>query len=409
MKKTLLLLSTLTLFYACSSDDEGPVDNDTPEVIAPASYTFERNGESTVSFSGQSIRIAMAEELGSAMMDVDNSTVESLMGMYAHREGESDFSDPELNASNKNIRSKTAASRDYFSANTAEAATIKTAFEGYIEQQVSEVFPAWNQLAEAGQPGQIADGDVARYVDARGLEMDQALTKGLIGALMVDQMLNNYLSVSVLDEANNVSDNDNEVLAEGANYTTMEHKWDEAFGYLFGASPDPANPLQTLEQDDSFLNKYLGRVDSDPDFEGIGQTIFDAFKLGRAAIVAKNYQLRNQQAAIIRQAVSEVIAIRAVYYLQQGKNALLAGNLGTAFHDLSEGYGFIFSLRFTRNNSDDQSFFSRAVVEGFLTDLMDDGPNGLWDVEPATLDALSEAIAAPFSFTVSEAGSSTGI
>jgi len=37
---------------------------------------------------------------------------------------------------------------------------------------------------------------------------------------------------------------------------------------------------------------------------------------------------------------------------------------------------------------------------------MNDGPNGLWDVTPSTLDAISEQIASRFSFTVAQAASS---
>ena len=38
---------------------------------------------------------------------------------------------------------------------------------------------------------------------------------------------------------------------------------------------------------DSFLSKYLDKVEGDSDFAGIADDIYDAFKLGRAAIVAK--------------------------------------------------------------------------------------------------------------------------
>ena len=183
----------------------------------------------------------------------------------------------------------------------------------------------------------------------------------------------------------------------------MEHKWDEAYGYLFGNSPSAANPLATLGDDDSFLNKYLGRVENDADFAGIAQELFDAFKLGRAAIVGKNYQLRDEQAAIIQERISEIIAIRAVYYLEQGRLALEQENYGTAFHDLSEGYGFIYSLRFTRNTVTGAPYFNRTEVDAMLAQLMEQGPNGLWDVTPAILSDLAETIAAKFSFTVAQA------
>lgn len=231
------------------------------------------------------------------------------------------------------------------------------------------------------------------------------VAKSLLGALMTDQALNNYLAVSVLDAGSNREDNNSETLADGKVYTTMEHKWDEAYGYVYGTADNPADPNPTIGQDDNFLNKYIGRVENDDDFAGIAKEIFDAFKLGRAAIVAEDYELRDEQADIIREAISKVIAIRAVYYLQSGKNAITANDMGAAFHDLSEGYGFIYSLRFTRNTATDQPYFSKTEVDGFINSLLGDGNNGLWDVETATLDDISNAIAEKFEFTVAQAGS----
>jgi Domain of unknown function (DUF4856) len=404
--KNLLIIPFIAaaVFTSCSSDDDA--GNVVPEnVSAPATYTFERDGNSTVSFSGQTTRILMAEEISGEFKNFDTATETSLQNMFAHQEGADDFSNPDLNASDKSVRSKTAASRDFFGANTTEAAQIKATFDGYISTQVNEVFPNQNTAAAPGVAGQIADGSSARYVTGKGLEMDQTFAKGLIGALMVDQMLNNYLSTSVLDEADNRANNDANITETDKSYTTMEHKWDEAYGYLFGASANPANPLPTIGEDDNFLNKYVGSVDGDSDFNGIASDIYNAFKLGRAAIVAKNYEVRDEQVEIIRKKVSEVIAIRAIYYIQNGKAAIENGDLGAAFHDLSEGYGFIYSLRFTRNNTDGMSYFSKSEVDGFLNDLISDGDNGLWDSSPATLDAIAEAIAAKFSFTVAEAAS----
>ncbi|WP_420379764.1 DUF4856 domain-containing protein [Gilvibacter sp.] len=400
-----LILAATVLFASCSDDDntEPIVDNGGVDIEAPLTYSFDRDGATTVAFDGQTTRIRMAEEVVGALLDFDNATAESLSAMYNHQEGESNFQDAALNASGKNLSSKTAASRDYFFANTAESAAIRAAFESYLEKQVTEVFPGELQAAEPGVAGQLADGSSTRWVAPNGLEYNQLWIKGLIGALMTDQMINNYLSPAVLDEADNIENNDNEVVEDGKNYTTMEHKWDEAYGYLFGNSPSASNPLATLGDDDSFLNKYLGRVENDADFAGIAQELFDAFKLGRAAIVGKNYQLRDEQAAIIQERISEIIAIRAVYYLEQGRLALEQENYGTAFHDLSEGYGFIYSLRFTRNTVTGAPYFNRTEVDAMLAQLMEQGPNGLWDVTPAILSDLAETIAAKFSFTVAQA------
>jgi len=400
----LLLLAGLTFFSACDNDD----DDNTPDVEAPATYEFNRGAASTVSFSGQTTRIQMGEELISGMNSFSNSE-QLLLERYRNETADGGDANPfffdALNESTKSIRSKVAASRDYFSTNTVDATAIKNQFESWISAQVSEVFPNESTLAEPGVAGQIADGSSTRFVNAQGLEYNQLVNKSLIGALMADQMLNNYLSVAVLDEGTNVEDNDQEVLAEGADYTTMEHKWDEAYGYLYGLSANPATPNATIGEDDSFLNKYVGRVEGDEDFAGIADEIFNAFKLGRAAIVAGEYDLRDEQADIIRVAISEVLAIRAVYYLNQGKLAIENGNMGTAFHDLSEGYGFIYSLQFTRNPDTGRAYFTKTEVDAFLADLLGDGENGLWDVKPETLEALAAAIAAPFDFTVEQAGS----
>ena len=400
MKKLLLLLTISSLlFVSCDpNEDNDPIDTPEP-TLAPATYNFARDGATTVSYSGQSTRIAMGQELVSALKD-ETKTEAELDAMFDHQAGSADFSDADLNASSKNIRSKTAASTDLFSSNTTDATAIKNQFDSWIAEQVSDVFPNWSSDASAGVAGKIqeAGGGSTRYVNGKGVEINQAINKGLIGGLMADQMLNNYLGSAVLDAGTNTADNDAGTLADGKNYTTMEHKWDEGFGYLYGAD-DQENP--TLGAD-SFLNKYLARVDGDTDFQGIATTIYDAFKLGRAAIVNKDYLTRDAQVDIIRENVSKVIAIRAVYYLQQGK-ANLGTDWASSFHDLSEGFGFVYSLQFTRNPGTSSAYFSTSEVNAFITTLT--SGNGFWDLTADQLDTMSETIAARFGISVAQAGS----
>ncbi len=400
-----LLVGLSISLVSCGDDDGGSISINEPET-----YSFERDGSSTVSFSGQTTRILMGEEIIDALKDnsVEETTIDA---MYAHIEGANNFEDETgfgLNASDKSVRSKTAASSDFFSANTAESSSIKDDFDGWISAQVADVFPNWETEAAVGLAGfiQEAGGGSTRYVNEKGLEYDQAFGKGLIGALMVDQIVNNYVSTSVLDAGTNVEDNDAGIVADGKSYTNMEHKWDEAYGYAYGTSADTSNPNPTIGNDDSFLNKYIGRVEGDDDFAGIAEDIFNAFKLGRAAIVARDYTTRDAQAEIIREKISTVVAVRAVYYLQQGKAGLEANTIDYAsvFHDLSEGYGFIYSLQFTRRPNSELPYFTGDEVENMINELMG-GTNGLWDVTTTTLDNLSNEIASEFEFTVAEAGS----
>ncbi|MGJ8732154.1 MAG: DUF4856 domain-containing protein [Cellulophaga sp.] len=386
------------IFTSCSSDDNGDDTSGGKNVVAPATYVFENNGESSVDFGGQTTRIKMGQEFISALKD-NSKTEAELDAMFAHQEGAADFSDEDLNSSGKSIRSKVAASADYFSANTTASMAIKEQLDLWISEQVTDVFPNWDVDAVAGSAGKIqqAGGGSTRYVNGKGLEYNQAIAKSIIGGLMVDQMLNNYLSTAVLDEATNIEDNDAGTLVDGKNYTNMEHKWDEAYGYLYGNEDTPATPELGK---DSFLNEYLGKVEEDADFAGIANDVYEALKLGRAAIVAKNYVVRDEQVEIIREKISKVIAVRAVHYLQSGKNNLTSDK-ASAFHGLSEAFGFINSLRFTRDNLTGSPVLSSTKIDGYMDTLMVD--NGFWDVTPATLDMISDEISAAYGFTKEQA------
>ncbi|WP_298246348.1 DUF4856 domain-containing protein [uncultured Christiangramia sp.] len=401
MKKLFVsaFVAALTL-SSCSSDDDSDILNE-KNIEVPVSYEFTRNGASTVNFEGQTTRLQMSAEILSNFTDFDNASEEMLLNMFANEN--SPFANADLNASSKSIKSKVAASNLYFATNNVEASEIKADFESWITEQMTTVKANKDVLAEAGQAGQIAQGTLVRYVNGKGLELNQAFAKSLIGGLLADQILNNYLSQPVLDEADNRLNNDDELPEEGENYTTMEHKWDEAYGYLYGDPSIPAsNPNSILnESDDRLLFSYLGQVDEDEDFTGLAEETFEAFKTGRAAIVAGNYIVRDEQVAIIRENISKTIAVRAVYYLQDGKNLLANGEFGAAFHALSEGYGFLYSLRFTNDPMTNMPYVSVSDINNFKDQLL--SGNGFWEVSPDTLDSISEKIAAEFDFSVAEA------
>ena len=167
----LLLLLPLA---ACITDDEP----ENPQLTVPATYSFERDGQSTVSYPGQTTRLRMATELIGAMKDFDETTTDRLLVMYRNEapgRGDVDpFAAAELNQAEQSVRSKVAASADYFSENTAEGTQIKDQFEDWLARQVTEVFPNEEVLAKPGVAGQIADGNSVRYVSAQGLALHPA-------------------------------------------------------------------------------------------------------------------------------------------------------------------------------------------------------------------------------------------
>ncbi|WP_308992141.1 DUF4856 domain-containing protein [Mariniflexile litorale] len=394
MNKILSLVAvSAALLASCSKDDDN-----SKSIETPATYVFTRDNASTVDFNGQTTRIQMADAVVNALKDNTKTEVQ-LNAMFAHAQGENDFTEANLNASDKNVRSKVAASTDYYSANTTVSNAIKADFDGWIATQVSEVFPNWITVATAGNAGQLQQngGGSIRYITGKGLELNQAFAKGLIGGLMMDQILNNYLSPAVLDAGSNIADNNNGVLEAGKSYTSMEHKWDEAYGYLYGSEANPAEPVLDADQ---FLSEYIERVGGDSDFSTLAEDVYNAFKLGRAAIVAKKYTIRDQQAEIIRENLSKIPAVRGVFYLQASKANLGIDN-ARAFHALSEAYGFIYSLQFTRKPNSTSPYVTKTEVDGYLAQLM--AGNGFWDVTETTIDNISDAIAAKFGFTTAQA------
>lgn len=373
MKYNLFSILLLSAFLIGCNDDDTIAPEE--EVIPPDTYTFERDGNSSVDFNGQTTRILMASELTGSFNDFESFSEEKLVNMF-HNENTA-FSSEDLNNSDKSISSKVAASADYFASNQSGRSLILDHFLATFSS-ANDVYMNREVLATAGVAGQIAQGTRVRYVNEKGIEPNQLFAKSLIGALLTDQALNNYLSEAVLDAGSNVANNDEGVLEDGKNYTTMEHKWDEAYGYIWG------------QQEGNQLFNYINQVDEDPDFAGIAQSIEDAFILGRAAIVAKNYTVRDQQVEIIREAISKVIAVRAIHYLQSGKTALAEESYGSAFHSISEGIGFVYSLQFSQNPETNAPYLSAAQINDFMEDIQ--AGNGLWDVSAETLDEWSNTV-----------------
>ncbi len=382
----LVIFFTLLLYTSCSEDNDIEA-----EVVVPNTYTFLRDGNSTVNLTSQNILIQMAEVLIDSLKN-NNTSKEKLTAMFAHEKDQTDFTSASLNSSEEQLKANTASSQEYFTNDVgkAENEVLLQKFQNWIDTQVDEVFENWDLEASEGQAGKMIEvnGGDTRRLSAKGLEIDQIFSKSLIGALMVDQILNHYLSVNVLDEGANIADNDNGSLVEGENYTAMEHNWDNAYGFLYGTESNQAQPDEN--ESDSFLNKYVKEVGKD----SIAIDIYNAFKVGRAAIVARDYDLRSEQVEIIRNGISEIIGIKAIEHLRLGKQNLV-NDKATAFHNLSQAFGFIQSLRFTQNPSG-SPFLTSVKIEEFLTNLTKD--NGFWNVTDETLDEIINAIETAYGF-----------
>ena len=397
MKNIQILLGALTItaliLSSCKKDEVTPTQAPATYTV-PTSYDFKNtNNISTVDFSGQKVRLVMLDEISTLMGGITPVSEATLIDMY----NGTGFTDASLNTSGKKLSDKTAASVDYFSGINAEQTSIRETFKAFFKD--AELLTTGSTEASAGVAGYYMDGTKKRYFNANGLEPQQLFVKGMMGACLLDQVVNNYLSKTKLDDASNLTNNTNKVVEAGKTYTTMEHAWDEAYGYIYGLDNLSANPAVY-----KFWSSYINQVNADPNFNTTKDAILKAFIQGRVAITKADYTTRDAQVDIIKTELAKGPAVRAVFYLNEGKTKLGTANGKAAFHALSEAYGFIWCLRFTQNPTTKAPYFSKEEVDGMLADLVK-GTNGLYDVDylNSALVTIAQKIATRFGFTVEQA------
>ena len=359
--KPYALLATLTLgLSAC--DSAGPEEDliDTPET-----YTFTRDGASTVSYAGQTDRLNMLAEMKDYLKGGDGGEVlseQALLAMFENSGGDGggNFSF----SSDRQLKNK--------------------AFAPDVDDGLFEsLFAAAAEASAAGNAGVTASEGTAGLltrensgntilVDANGREFTQLIEKGLMGSVFYNQIFNVYLTDERIGEGV-----ENEELVEGENYTPMEHYWDEAYGY-WGAPEDFTSPWPEAREDEArFWAHYSDVADGEL---GTNETIIDAYIAGRAAIVNGDMAAKDAQRDVLYENHELVAAASAVHYINLTLQYLDEGKTGEAFHTLSEAWAFTNALRYSprRELSLDQ------IEEIMESDFGADG--NFWNVTAAGLN-----------------------
>lgn len=307
--KTLLICGVaITTISSCKKDK-----NEDPAVrayTAPTTYSF-----GNASYASSTNRVKMAVELdaylkkpnaGTAVVSIDLATITNMWNNTGNP-----FSDAALNSSGINIATP-----------MSDAALYKS---------YADSVTMFNNgtAASQGTGGFVTRGSNKIIVGPRGLEYGQAYTKGIMGSLMFKEavrLLSSVKTMSVKDTA------------------AAQAAWDEAFGYLSVpqdydtsktyANTDPNRPL--------LWGGYLAERGKSIQAGGI---IFAAFLKGRAAITGYDRTVRNEQVDIILAKWEQLAAASALAYVTSPTASSAVGNLGTQFHALSEGFGFILALQ----------------------------------------------------------------
>ncbi|MBZ0097551.1 MAG: DUF4856 domain-containing protein [Taibaiella sp.] len=372
MKKLFIPVLGLALFAtSCRKENNitpTPSNLKIPYTTLSASSNYKTTfvdveGKTTVDFSGQTTRINMLKEIDAHIKTGTSADIDAVKLINMFRNQNTPFASADLNAAtDKVVSSKTAQS---FPATEADAERAR--FISYFNE-LERISKMNGQTALQGKAGVLGGN---RLVDEKGFELSQFVQKGLIGAMMLDQIANIYLGTEKQSA-------DNTEVATGKNYTAMEHHWDEAYGYL------TANETYPIKGSESFLGEYARQGAS---ASGGADNLYLAFLKGRAAIVNNDLTTRDEQIAYIRTELEKAVAAVAISYLNKTNSA---ADDASRFHALSEGVGFIYSLRFAHNAK-----INKAKSEELLNILMGK-TNGFWSLTPADINNVRDQVANTF-------------
>ena len=289
---------------ACGDDDLG--------FVVPDSYRFEN-----VDIDRQRQTLGMLTELANYAKSASNPGItlnaNRLDAMYANQAGAGWVGSY---ADNVQLRNQT-------------FAVEQGLFDNLLEDLAGA--SQSNATAAPGVAGIATtnDGTKQYFVSATGVEYAQVIEKGLMGALLYYQGVNEFLGA----DRQNV-DNETVVPGEG---TAMEHAWDQAFGY-WGVPVDFPSDRDGL----LFWGKYTD--DRDPLLES-NTTLMEAFLRGRAAISNDELAERNAALEIIRDEWELVSVGTALHYLNQAIDDY--ADVAVRLHALSEAAAFIYTLKFS--------------------------------------------------------------
>ncbi len=350
-----LFFSGAVIFSSCSKDNTDPV---ACTVTAPATYEFDYEGTSTVSYTGQANRLATAKAVYNALnADQGSATIDRSA----------------LDAIIDNDNSKLITKTDENGSN--RAVTI-----GHLNS-ILDTYCANSSNYDAGTPAVYGTaGWAGSYqLDANGWEADQQYAKMLIGALCLEQVNYDYLTKMDVD-------NEDRAYSSPNVYTKREHYFDEAYGYVYGLDD---NDLDAEINNGLLLGKYLNKHDAGNSYSGVDyrQRAYDAFKKGRQAVVDGCAAELDNQIAEINHCLSMVVAWHAQDYLSSAASEI--GN-DAFFHDVSEAWGFVYSLQWTKD-ANGNPLFSHSEVMTMITDL-EDGNEGAYSLTAVELNDMAAAI-----------------
>ncbi len=375
LKKTLLLSVLLVGAVACKKEgctdpiasnyseeadkDDGSCTYPEATYTVPTTYSFtDSDGNSTVSYSGQTDRLNQLREM-TVLMKTGNSTTVSaqdLKDMFANvgDNGNGNFTF----SSTKQLKDKCF---------TADVDLFEEWMDSLAVSSQSNAMTASN-----GQAGTLTTGSGSTYFfNGNGVEYVQLIEKGLMGAVFMHQALNVYFGSGKMDVDNTTAEDP----ANGKYYTEMEHHFDEAFGY-FGVDIDFPSAIPS-----DLWGKYCNSQDP---VLNCNADMMDNFLKGRAAISNDVLADRDEAILALRTEWEEISAYQTVDYID-GAIANFGTDDAVFLHALAEAYAFAWNLRYAPTET-------RRMTPTEHAALMAQFKTNFWDMTISDLNGIKTTI-----------------
>ena len=336
-----LLLATSLFLTGCGDDetdeedvllDEEAVGEGPTPIAVPSAYVFDSRfveGESSVSYSGQTVRNLLLQDL-KVLIDslgkagAQPAAVQDMLNLYAY--------DDSLNLQSLSTAGAMSVKESrYSSISTGKNLSGKISGDVVIgyNRTADDLVREWFQVIADNSQDPAKLGTPAVYTDDNGVDLTQMINKVLIGAVPYYQATGVYL--------NGLLERDNSEARDGTDpYTSMEHGWDEAFGY-FGAARDyfrytdeqlagsvgdftfDSNSDGSIDFKSEYnfgLSRNAGKRDKGGSGVDFTQEIFSAFLNGRTLITNQGTVVDiTEQRRLAANGMEKVIAATVVHYV----------------------------------------------------------------------------------------------
>ncbi len=237
--------------------------------------------------------------------------------------------------------------------------------------------------AEEGKAGFLPDKDKKRFLNAKGVETEQLIKKGLIGALQLSQFNKASMGAIMTKEA--------KVRKQGLA---------TAVKYILGNATEKTTKDDYKKAGNAF-GKYMMSTAGSTKYKDIHKEIFATIE--KAEKNADNPAEFNKAMMELNKKVTTVVAFRAVHYLAGYAEKIRKEFTGNATHELSEGLGFAYSLQFAYTGTHKSPFYYLNATEAKAIADVDLWKEAKDKSGNSFLDKEAKRIAEMFGFTVTDA------